>query len=163
MGWSVVHVIGWSVYLGGALVMELVWRPAQEEMPPAQIAVACQWMGRRYRWVASVALLAIGTSGAALAVGSDRSLGLGTSYGRTVAALAFLWLVLAAILLAITFLAHPGLHVRMAVELSDVERAAARERVRQAIVWMDRLLRLDLAIALLAALLGAGLHSGGVL
>jgi uncharacterized membrane protein len=76
--WTFVHVVSWSTYVGGALVMELVWRPAQQALPPSQTAVACQWMGRRYRWLSLVALLAAGVSGVARLDGAPD---LGTSRG----------------------------------------------------------------------------------
>lgn len=163
LAWSYLHVLGWSVYIGGALVMELIWRPAQESMPQSQIAVACQWMGRRYRWVAAIALGTVGVSGAALAVLSDEPMTLAEPWGRNLAALVVVWVALAVTLAAITFYGHPSLHTRMRPDLSDEERRAAREQVRRAIARMDKLLRVDLFLALLAGLLGAGMQVGGFL
>jgi uncharacterized membrane protein len=163
MWWTFLHVLGWSTYIGGALVMELIWRPAQEDMPQSQIAVACQWMGHRYRWIAAMALGSIGVSGAALLAQSDRHLSLSSSWGRTMWALILLWVALVITLGAIAFYGHPSLHSRMRADLSEEERKAARERVRRAIHRMDILLRVDLALALLATLLGAGLQVGGIL
>lgn len=161
--WSMIHVLGWSTYLGGAIVMELVWRPAQDAMPQSQIAVACRWMGRRYRWVAAVSLVLIGVSGAALLVRSDETLTVATSWGRTMWALILSWVAMAVVLAALAFHGHPNLHTRMPAELTEDQRRAAREQVRRAIRRMDVLLRVDLALALLAALLGAGLRTGGIL
>jgi uncharacterized membrane protein len=163
MWWSFLHVLGWSTYIGGALVMELIWRPAQEQMPQSQIAVACQWMGRRYRWIAAMALALTGVSGLAMALRSDEEPTLSTPWGRTLMALVVVWLALVVTLAMITFYGHPSLHARMRADLSEEERAAARERVRRAIHRMDILLRVDLFLALLAGLLGASLHVGGVL
>jgi uncharacterized membrane protein len=163
MWWSFLHVLGWSTYIGGALVMELIWRPAQEAMPQSQIAVACQWMGRRYRWVAASSLVLIGVSGVPMLIRSDESLTWSTSWGRTMAALILVWLAMSATLAGIAFYGHPSLHSRMSADATDEERKASREQVRRAIARMDKLLRLDLFLALLAALLGAGLHSGGAL
>lgn len=160
MWWSFLHVLGWSTYIGGALVMELIWRPAQEAMPQSQIAVACQWMGRRYRWVAAVSLALIGLTGAVMLVHSDEPLTVSSSWGRTMVALIVVWFALVFTLGAITFYGHPSLHTRMSADASDEEREASRERVRRAIARMDKLLRLDLFLALLAALLGASLHAG---
>jgi uncharacterized membrane protein len=161
--WSFLHVLGWSTYIGGALVMELIWRPAQEEMPQSQIAVACQWMGRRYRWIAAMALALTGISGSAMALSSDEELTLSNPWGRTLVASVVVWLALVVTLAMITFYGHPSLHTRMRADLSEDERRAARERVRRAIHRMDILLRVDLFLALLAGLLGASLHVGGIL
>ena len=163
MWWSLLHVLGWSVYIGGALVMEFVWRPAQAAMPQSQIAVACEWMGRRYRWVAAASLALIGVSGVAMAIRSDETLTLSNPWGRTVAALIVVWVAMSATLAGIAISGHPSLHTRMSADATDEERKASREQVRRAIARMDTLLRLDLFLALLAALLGAGLHSGGAL
>lgn len=163
MWWTLLHVVGWSTYVGGALVMEFVWRPAQDAMPQSQIAVACRWMGRRYRWIAACSLAVLAVSGVGLAARSEHQLTLSTSWGRTACALVLVWLALAATLGAITFHGHPSLHTRMRADLPEEERRAAREQVRRAIGRMDLLLRIDLALALVAALLGSGLQAGGIL
>lgn len=161
--WSFVHSVSWATYLGGALVMELIWRPAQEDLPPSQTAVACQWMGRRYRWIAAAALAGLGISGLGLLASGDASLSLSGSYGRTVLAVGILWIALVATLVALSFVTHPGLHARTSTDMTDEQRAAAREAVRRSIVRMDRALRFDLLVGLIAALLGASLHAGGIL
>ncbi len=123
--WKLAHALGWSVHLGGALVMEFVWRPAQKGMPQSQIGVACQWMGRRYRWISAVALATIGVSGLAMLVDGDRSLSLGEPYGRTMLLLVMLWVALAVVLGVLSSSAHPGLHARIPSGASDEERKAA--------------------------------------
>jgi uncharacterized membrane protein len=152
------HALGWSFHFGGALLMEVVWRPAQLGMPQSQIGVACQWMGRRYRWLSAGSLGVLGISGAVMAVRSEQSLSLAHAYGRLLAVLVALWLALAVVLTVLALSAHPGLHARMAPDASDEERRAARAQVARAIVRMDRLLRLELALSTLALLVGAGLH-----
>lgn len=159
LAWT--HALGWSFHFGGALVMELVWRPAQEGMPQSQIGVACQWMGRRYRWLSAGALGVLGLSGAVMAARSDQSLSLGHAYGRTLALLVVLWVALGAVLTVLALSAHPGLHARMAPDATPDERQAARALVARAIVRMDRLLRLELALSALALLVGASLHVTG--
>lgn len=169
--WTFVHVVAWSTHVGGTLVMELVWRPAQAHLPPSQTAVACQWMGRRYRWLALTALLAAGASGAVRLADADlRSpsapadpLSWSHGYGRTMIAAVVVWVALLAILGLLAVLAHPALHVRTPADMTDAERQAARQQVRRAITRMDRLLRLELVLALVALALGASLAHGGLL
>lgn len=171
MLWSFLHAVSWAVYVGGALVMELVWRPAQADLPPSQTAVACQWMGRRYRWLALLALLGAGASGfarvadaAARTPGSPADpLSWSTSYGRTLLALVVLWVVLLGVLAILSVVAHPALHGRTTADMPEPERQAARRRVQRAIRRMDRLLRVELGLALVALALGASLHTGGLL
>lgn len=158
-----VVLLAWSVYLGGALVMELVWRPAQAGMPMSQIGVACQVMGRRYRWIALSMLGVIGVVGLALVPGRPPdAVTLATGFGRTLAALAVCWLALVVLVTGMAFLAHPALHYRTGVSMSPEERAQARERVARSIRRMDRMLRLELGVALVATLLGASLPAGGL-
>ncbi|MBV6506972.1 MAG: hypothetical protein JJLCMIEE_00009 [Acidimicrobiales bacterium] len=171
--WAFVHVLSWATYMGGALVMEFVWRPAQQHLPPSQTAVACQWMGRRYRWVALAALLGAGSSGAARLVAAGQislsppvfgdQLALSNGYGRTILATTVLWAVMLGTVGLLSLVAHPALHVRMRSDMTDEEREAARSAVMKAIRRMDIVLRVDLVLAAVAALLGASLSFGGIL
>lgn len=167
-GATIAHVLGWSVYVGGALGMELIWRPAQQDIPPSQVAVTCQRMGRRYRWIALSSLAVIGVSGAVrLArleyvslwpIRLQGPLVLFSGYGRLMLAGVASWLLLVGIVTTMSFAAHPALHVRTSPEMSPENRAAARARVAKAIKRMNLLLRLELVVALVAALIGAGLR-----
>lgn len=167
------HVLGWAVYIGGAVLMEVVWRPSQEHIPPAQVNVVCSFMGRRYRWIALAALAALFLSGVGLLLESGHlsttspifrpPLVLSNSYGRTMLALTILWAFLFGLLLMLGVVAHPALHVRMSSDMSDEERRAARAAVGQAIRRMDVLLRVELAGAGIAAFLGTTLRFGGIL
>lgn len=171
--WAFIHVLSWATYVGGALVMEFIWRPAQQHLPPSQTAVACQWMGRRYRWVALWSLLGAGASGLGRLVASGQMsfsspvfsepLVLSDSYGRTILAATVLWAVMLGTVGLLSLVAHPALHVRMRSDMSDEERTAARSAVMKAIKRMDIVLRVDLVLAAVAALLGASLSFGGIL
>lgn len=167
------HVIGWATYVGGTIVMELAWRPAQDSMPPAQINEACQRMGWSYRWLALTALALIAATGVGrLLVAGSLSitapvfrwpLTLSASYGRTMLALVALWCMLVTLVVVMAVVAHPALHVRMSSGMTDEERQTARATVKRAIRRMDALLRAEIVVALLAALLGASLPFGGML
>ena len=171
--WTFLHILSWSTYVGGALVMELIWRPAQQHLPPSQPAVACQWMGRRYRWIALSTLIGAGISGIGRLVAAGYlsfswpafhdPLLLSSAYGRTMLAAAVLWAVLMGLLGLLRLVAHPALHARMKSDMTEDERAAARAAVQKAIRRMDIVLRVDLAGPLLAALVGASLAFGGIL
>ncbi len=168
MSWTLLawylELLAWSVYLGGALVMELVWRPAQEHMPMSQIGVACQIMGRRYRWVALTMLSVIAATSLTLLPGrAPETLTLSSPFGRTIAALAVCWVLLVALVGSMAFFAHPSLHVRMPSHLDPDGRAAARAEVGRAIRRMDLILRSELVVALVATLLAASLPQGGIL
>ncbi|MCZ7534891.1 MAG: hypothetical protein M5T61_02380 [Acidimicrobiia bacterium] len=128
MSWTLLawylELLAWSVYLGGALVMELVWRPAQEHMPMSQIGVACQIMGRRYRWVALAMLSLIAATSLTLLPGrSPQALTFSTQLGRTIIALVICWVLLVALVGSMAFFAHPSLHVRMPSHLDPDGRA----------------------------------------
>ncbi len=162
--WAYFGLLAWAVYLGGALVMELVWRPVQEHLPMGQISVACQQMGRRYRWIALTMLIVAGVSAVAELAGRapDVSLSPDDPYGRTVLVLGALWVTLVGIVGLMAFLAHPALHVRMASDLDPEARAAARARVERAIGRMNRCLRAELVVALVATFVVATLTVGGM-
>lgn len=162
--WTYLGLLAWAVYLGGALVMELVWRPVQEHLPMAQIGVACQQMGRRYRWVALTMLMTTGAAAVAdlVARAPDVSLSPDDPYGRTVLVLGVCWVTLVGIVGLMAFLAHPALHVRMASDLDPEARAVARARVARAIARMDRCLRAELIVALVTTFVVATLTVGGI-
>lgn len=162
--WAYLELLAWSVYLGGALVMELVWRPVQEHLPMSQIGVACQRMGRRYRWLALAMLVVVAVVGLARLPGreSGASLSPGAPYGRTLLLLAICWLALVGLVTLMAVFAHPALHARMTSSMEEVERDEARARVARAIRRMDRCLRAELIVALVATLLAASLRLGGI-
>jgi len=162
--WAYFGLLSWAVYLGGALVMEFVWRPAQEHLPMAQIGVACQQMGRRYRWIALTMLVVAGGSAVAelMARVPVVSLSPHDRYGRTVLVLGACWVTLVGLVGMMAFLAHPALHVRMPGDLDPEARAAARARVARAIGRMDRCLRAELVVALVTTFVVATLAVGGI-
>lgn len=156
--WAGAGLLAWAVYLGGALVMELAWRPAQEGMPMAQIGVACQRMGRRYRWIALVSLAGSGVAGAALM--GVRGTGGSRGDAALVGALIVSWCALVALVALMAFVAHPALHTRTPSALPPEERASARVAVERAIRRMDRCLRAELAVALVATALLSAAFTG---
>lgn len=163
---AVLHALGWAAYLGGAVYMEVVWRPAQEHIPPSQTNVLCQRMGQRYRWLALSALALLAATGVGLVLVGPAttrpSLSLSGSYGRTLAALALCWAALVTLVAVMAVVAHPALHARTPAEMTAAERAIARESVRGAIRRMDLLLRVELGVAVVAVVLGTSLRFGGL-
>jgi uncharacterized membrane protein len=156
-----VFTLAWALYLGGSVAMEFIWRPVQRFVPPGQVNIVCQRMGRRYRWIA---LGSLAVAGGALAPALRRShFTLSSAYGRTAWAGLTCWALLVLGVMTMALLAHPALHLRQDASLSSAERAAARERTRRAIRRMDLLLRADIAVALVAVLLTVSLPSGGLL
>lgn len=155
---SVGHVLGWSVYLGGALCMELVLRHAQDHMKPSQIAIVCASAGQRYRWFSAVALCVLLITGILLVLDRPRGFDVSTSHGVAVWGLCGLWAAQVAILAALSFRVHPAMHLRADATMTAQEIGFERARVGVAIRDMDRLLRAELALALLALAVGAFLH-----
>ncbi|MFV2090966.1 MAG: hypothetical protein ACC642_09920, partial [Pseudomonadales bacterium] len=102
---STAHVLAWSIYVGGALCMELVLRHAQQFMPPSQVAVVCQNAGYRYRWFSAVALAVLLITGFGLA-GSPLPL-LSSSRGLVLWMLLGLWTIQVVILALLSFFLHP--------------------------------------------------------
>lgn len=162
---AVLHALGWAAYIGGAIFMEMAWRPVQEHIPPSQINVLCRRMGQRYRWLALSALALLAVTGVAMVLAEPATrrppMSLTNPYWATLAALAACWAALVSLVSAMAVSAHPALHARTPAEMTTEEREAAREKVRRAIHRMDVLLRWELALAVVAALLGASLRFEG--
>jgi uncharacterized membrane protein len=164
-----VHSLGWAVYVGGSLTMEIILRYAQRTMPPSQVAVVCKRAGSRYRWFGLAALVAIGVSGLAMALRLDgegeaaRRLALSDSYGRTFWAGTGIWAMLLAASASMAFWLHPAQARRSRPEMTEAEVRQERARVGVAIRRMDRVLKFELVASLVSLGLGASLRAGGVL
>jgi uncharacterized membrane protein len=169
---ATVHALAWAIYIGGSLTMEVILRYAQRTMPPSQVAVVCKHAGSRYRWVGLGALLLIGASGGAMVLRiddaylatrpGDPELSLSDAYGRTLLLLAIAWVALLAAVSAMAFWLHPAQSKRSHPGMTSEEIAQERQRVGVAIARMNRVLRFELVLAIVAAGLGASLHAGGL-
>jgi uncharacterized membrane protein len=155
---SAAHVLGWSVYLGGALCMELVLRHAQNHMKPSQVAIVCANAGQRYRWFSAVALCVLLITGILLVLDRPRGFDVSSVRGVAVWAMCGLWAAQVAILAVLSFRVHPTMHLRADATMTAAQIRIERARVGVAIRDMDRLLRAELALALLALAAGAFLH-----
>jgi hypothetical protein len=156
-----VFTLAWALYLGGALAMELVWRPVHHDLPPAQTGVMCQRMGRRWRWMALGALGLV-----AVAWWGGRTLGghgvlavrgpvpaLPPASGWPVIAMVACWVSLAGLVIAMGVLLHPRSHARWPAGAGASAHASARRRRLRAMRVMEVLLRLELVVALSGAAL----------
>jgi hypothetical protein len=146
--------VEWAVYVGGALFMELVWRPVQRHVPPGQTGVLCHTMGRRYRWLALACLGAIAATWAAW----QEAGGPGAVSVARWSGLAAAWLALVALVVVMGLLVHPRSHDRLR---EGEDRAELRRRRLRSIRVMDALLRVELAVALVGALVAAWPHGAG--
>jgi uncharacterized membrane protein len=162
------HAVGVATYLGGSIVMELVLGPAQKSIPPAQAQVMGEKTADRFLVLAWSALGLIGASGVLrLFTQHSESLLVGdnlfsTPYGRTLFTMEMLWLVLVANGVVITFVLRPRLKTKMGAAVAADQVEARRRQLIGAATWITRITRVDLAIALVVALLGASLKFGGI-
>lgn len=159
---STVHVLAWSVYVGGAVCMELVLRHAQNYMKPSQIAVVCQHSGKRYRWWSFYCLLLLLVTGILLAMQHPAPFDPTRVFGLVVWSLCGLWVIQMSILGLLSFHIHPAMHARLSSDMTPEEMARERARVGVAITRMDRTVRVELFCALLALLAGSVLHLDSV-
>ena len=160
---STVHGLAWSVYVGGAVCMELVLRHAQQFMKPSQIAVVCQKSGKSYRWWSFVCLLLLFATGVLLARHDGLTFSRSDLVGVTLWALVTLWFVQLFILGLLSFRIHPDMHARLTSDMTGEQIKIERARVGRAIVNMDRTVRIELGCALLAMALGSLLQFGPLL
>ena len=166
------HAVAWAVYVGGALTMEWILRYVQRTMPPSQVGIVCKQSGMRYRWLALGSLVVIGVTGALMLLSTDDTalagqagnpaLSLGDPYGRTVLLLSIVWLALFVTVAFMAFWLHPAQRKRSHPGMTEPEIAAERQRVGRAIKHMDRALRFELVVSVLAVFIGASLHLGGL-
>lgn len=154
---STIHALAWSVYVGGAICMEGVLRYAQNFMKPSQTAHVCEWSGKRYRWWSAVCLTILMATGIPLTFLTGLH---ETPYLLVVLLLVGLWVVQVAVLVLLTFRVHPDMHARLLPSMSKEEMQVERARVGLAIVRMDRTVRIELAVAVVAMLAGSALHLG---
>lgn len=159
---STVHALAWSVYVGGAVCMELLLRHAQNYMKPSQIAVVCQHSGKRYRWWSFYCLLLLLVTGIPLAMQHPAPFDPTRIYGLAVWSLCGLWVIQMIILALLSFHIHPAMHARLSSDMTPEEMARERARVGVAITRMDRTVRVELFCALLALFAGSVLHLDSV-
>lgn len=170
---SYLHALAVATYVGGAVAMEFVLGPAQKSIPPAQAQVMGQKTADRFLWLVWGSLLIIITTGFLRLwrkgmIDGDwpflhYPLSWDHSYGRTIFAMLAIWSVLAINGLVITFVLRPRLAGRFSSQTSAAQVQRGQQAKIQAAEWVTRLTRLDLALALVAALLGASLGFGGIL
>ena len=169
---ATIHVIAWSIYVGGAITMEFILRYAQRTMPPSQIGVVCKRAGSRYRWVALATLGVIGASGLAMVLDTgdtglrgrlgDPRLSLGDAYDRTLLLLTIAWTISLFLVSLMAFRLHPAQSKRVRQDMTQDEVATERQRIGRAIHHMEITLRAELVTALIAMAFGASLHAGGL-
>ena len=82
----------------------------------------------------------------------------GSIAGFTIWALLALWMVQMAILGVLSFRIHPDMHARLTSDMTPEQMQVERARVGEAIVKMDRTVRIELACALVAVFLGSIAH-----
>jgi uncharacterized membrane protein len=155
-----VHAFAWCVYVGGSVCMELVLRHAQGYMRPSQVAVVCERAGQLYRWWSLVALTLLGVTGVALVLVIGETIA--DMYASLLIAAIVLWVLQMVIWMRLTFGVHPAMHARLQPSMSEQEIALERSRVGAAIRRMDRYLRTELGLAVVALCVGASLHVASI-
>lgn len=170
--WSIlilgfVHDLSVAVYVGGAVAMEFVLAPAQAAIPPAQAQIMGEKTSNRFLvlvWSSLALILITGLLRLQMngMLNSD-GLSLSDSYGRTLWAMLFFWLVLAINGGLITFIFRPTLQGKLQPGSSQSSANQNRDAKMKAATWIQHLTRADLVIAVLVTLLGASLVRGGLL
>lgn len=170
--YQILHDLGFAVYIGGLFYAELVLAPAAGAVAPGQAAVVMRKAGDRQAIVAWTSLLVILISGVLRLAYMDllafpgtfflKSTVASSAYGQTVFAMFGLWCVLVGLGLVMTFVLRPILTGKIDPTLSQEERKRRQERMLGAARWMSIVMRVDLLVAVLIALLGVSLAAGGL-
>lgn len=162
------HVLGVATYLGGSIIMEFVVGPAQKAIPPAQAQVMGKKTADRFLVFAWSALALIVVSGVLRLYTTKTQMFItgsalwDNSYGRTLLTMVLLWCVLVANGSIITFVLRPKLVGRTGAGVSAAQVQTHQQGQINAAQWVERLTRIDLAIAMVVALLGTALQFGGI-
>lgn len=165
------HDLSICTYVGGAVAMEFILNPAQQTIPPAQAQIMAEKSSDRFLilvWVSLIVILITGVVRLQMKglIGWDpiftAPLSWQFSYGRTVFTMFFIWIILAINGSLITFLFRPKLKGKLGAGTSQSQATEDRNAKISAATWIQNLSRVDLALALLALLLGASLLRGGL-
>ncbi len=170
--YQALHDLAFAVYIGGLFYAEIVLTPAAGAVAPAQAAVVMRKAGDRQLIIAWASLLVILITGI-LRLGHLHVLAFpGTfflapgiasiAYGHTIFTMFGLWCLLAALGLVMTFVLRPRLIGKIDPTLSRPERERRQEQMVGAARWMSIVLRADLLVAVVIAVLGVSLASGGL-
>ncbi len=167
---SYLHLLAVAVYLGGSVAMEFIMGPAQKFIPPAQAQVIGQKSADKFLILVWSALVVFPISGMLLFFGiQDQSVVSGTqffttTYGRTLFAMMFLWLVLVINGAIITFIYRPRLNQKASSKGGGAGVQANLEAQIQAAKKVSLITRIDLGVALFIVLLGASMvYGNGIL
>jgi len=166
------HIVSMAAYAGGAFVMEFVLTPAQKAVPPSQARIMGEKTSQRYLWVAWIALAMLALTCVARLVlmhqlsfsppfFRDR-LTLGDPYGRTTLALFLVWLIMVINGGILTFRIRPKLAQKFGSSATAQQVAKAQAEQERAAQWASRIVRIDLALAVLAIVFGVSLRFGGL-
>jgi uncharacterized membrane protein len=167
-----IHDLSIAVYVGGAVAMEFILAPAQQSIPPAQAQIMGEKTANRFLILVWATLALIFVTGlirlylwkmifAESFIGP--ALSLDYSYGRTMLGLLTIWGLLVINGGLITFVFRPILSGKLAPGSSQDQTRAAQEAKLNAAIWIQRITRIDLGLAVIAVALGASFKSGGLL
>lgn len=171
LGLGFLHDLSVCTYVGGAVAMEFILNPAQQTIPPAQAQIMGEKTADRFLILVWLSLLVILLTGVArlymkgmisLDPFSMAPLSLEFSYGRTVFCMFLIWIMLVINGSLITFVLRPKLKGKLTAGTSQNQASEDRNAKMRAASWIQNLSRLDLALAILALLLGASLLRGGI-
>ncbi len=177
LSWDVLyqalHDLAFAVYIGGLFYAEIVLAPAASAVAPAQSAVVSRKAGDRQMIISWTALLVILVTGI-LRLGYMHVLAFpgtffllsataSSSFGQTIFAMFGLWCVLVALGLVTTFGLRPVLVGKIDPTLPQAQREQRQQRMMSAARWMSIVMRADLLVAVIIAVLGVSLTSGGLL
>jgi uncharacterized membrane protein len=157
------HLLGMATYVGGSLVMEFVVGPAQKAIPPAQQQVMGEKTADRFLMVVWASLGLLLLSGILQTFPAHREkllVGDGlfdSSYGRTLFVMIVLWVVLVVNGAIITFVLRPKLKGKLTAQVGAAQVQSRQQEMIQAASRITLITRIDLVIAVLLPLVGAGL------
>lgn len=160
----ILHIVAVIFYVGGCVFLDLIFTPAQNSIPPSQASVIGQKIGKYFAILAWASLLVIGASGLTLlySLGFMSDILYTSRYGYWLVSKMLVWIILAINGAIMTLLLRPRLEGKLALPVVPEDADRKRADLIRASTLLNRLVRTNTILSLVAAVIGASLPHGGL-
>lgn len=158
------HILAVATYVGTAIFFDFILGPALRFIPPGQATIVTQRVSRVFTylaWACWAVILATGLARLYVAGSLSPSL-LHYRYGWWILAKIILLALLVINGLLVSFWLRPQIEVRLDPSAPAEILTTTQERVLRAAERLNRITHVNVALALLALMVGASLAYGGL-
>lgn len=160
----ILHIVAVALYVGGSVFLDLIFSPAQDSIPPSQASVIGQKVGRYFAILAWVSLFVIGASGLIqlYSLGFMNDALYTTRHGYWLISKMLVWLILAIDGAIMTLWLRPRLEGKLPLPVVPEDADRKRADLIRAATLLNRLVRFNTFLSLVAVVIGASLPHGGL-